>query len=241
MKLIFCTLAALGPTHLIGVTAAGEEKAIGEDFVELLRVVEDKDGTTNVRSGPSQKDKVTGTVQSGAVVGAGEQKGDWTYVEVESSEGDDHYIHSSRLKKLEGWKQFTAEKSGKEDTGTARAAGMEAVVKAAAFVEKDHKVTRDKDGHAEKLDGKHFWGTDGELPKKSLSLTVTLDGKAIAVPAEAVRDLYEPDMTALVILTLGKPGEQAVVAMWNSDGAGGYLIAWSFVAGKYAGRTIVVP
>ena len=58
---------------------------------------------------------------------------------------------------------------------------------------------------------------------------------------EATRDLFEPDMESLVILTPGKPAAQLVVAMWNSDGAGGYLVAWSFVNGTYAGRTVMSP
>ena len=77
--------------------------------------------------------------------------------------------------------------------------------------------------------------------EKSLALTVKLNGRAVEIPAEATRDLFEPDMDALVILTPGKPAAQMVVAMWNSDGAGGYLVAWSFVNGKYAGRTVMSP
>ena len=111
---------------------------------------------------------------------------------------------------------------------------------AAPFVEKDHKITREKDGPS-LVDGRHPWGTDGGLPAKSLALIVKLDGKAVAVPAEATHDLFEPDMNSLVILTPGKPAAQMVVAMRNSDGAGGYLVAWSFVDGRYAGRTVMAP
>lgn len=105
--------------------------------------------------------------------------------------------------------------------------------------QEDHKITK-KDGET-LVDGRHVWGRDGGLPEKSLALTVKLDGKAVKIPAEAVRDLFEPEMDSLVILTPGKPAAQMVVAMWNSDGAGGYLVAWSFVNGKYAGRTVMAP
>ena len=91
------------------------------------------------------------------------------------------------------------------------------------------------------MHGRHPWGVDGGLPTRSLALAVKLDGKTVAVPAEATRDLFEPDMESLVILTPGKPAAQLVVAMWNSDGAGGYLVAWSFVNGTYAGRTVMSP
>ncbi len=225
---------------LCGTARAGKEKAIEESFTEALRVVEDKDGYTNIRSGPSTTDKVAGKAQTGSVVSVGEKKGDWTLVMDDSGAGKDLYIHGTRLKKLEGWKQYAADSGGTETKGTVTAGALVATVTAVPFVEKDHKIKKNKDGLVEKVDGSTVWGTDGTLPTKSLGLTVTLNGKAVTVPAEATHDLYEPSMESLVILTSGKPEEQAVVAMWNSDGAGGYMVAWSFVNGKYAGRTIFV-
>ncbi len=211
-----------------------------QSFTEMLRVVEDKEGAANVRAAAAMDAKVTGKVISGAVVGAFSTSGDWTEIESSGSAAPDQFMHKSRLKKLDGWKQMKAAKGSTEDKATATYAGAEAVVTAAAFVEKDHKITKAKDGPT-LVDGRHPWGVDGGLPARSLALTLKLDGKAVAIPAEATRDLFEPDMDSLVILTPGKPAAQMVVAMWNSDGAGGYLVAWSFVNGKYAGRTVMSP
>ena len=203
-------------------------------------MVEDKDGAANVRAAASLEAKVTGKVASGAVVAAFSSKGDWTKIECSGSAAADQFMHNSRLKKLEGWKQAKAAKGGTPDKGTVSFGGGTAVVTSSAFVEKDHKITREKDGPT-LVDGRHPWGVDGGLPARSLALAVKLNGKSVAVPAEATRDLFEPDMDSLVILTPGKPAAQMVVAMWNSDGAGGYLVAWSFVNGKYAGRTVMAP
>ena len=218
---------------------AQEATAVEESFTELLRVVEDKDGTTNVRAGAALDAKVTGKVTSGAVVSAFSGKGDWTEIDAGGDYEGDQFIHGSRLKKLDGWKQMKAAQGGAEDKGTVTYAGAEAVVTAAAFVEKDHKITKNEEETL--VDGRHIWGRDGGLPAKSLALAVKVDGKAVVIPAEATRDLFEPNMESLVILTPGKPAAQMVVAMWNSDGAGGYLVAWSFVNGKYAGRTVMAP
>jgi hypothetical protein len=113
-------------------------------------------------------------------------------------------------------------------------------VTAAPFVEKDHKVTRDAE-HGLRIDGRAVHGTDGALPQKSLSLTVSIHGKALELPPEATHDLYEPSMDTLMLLTPARPAEHMAVIMWNSDGAGGYMVAWSFVKGRYAGRTLFVP
>ncbi len=240
MKFLSLSAAVLTLALVRVSTGAQEAAAVDEGFTELLRVVDDKDGSSNVRAEASLEAKVTGKVTSGAVVAASSSKGDWTEIDAGGEQDGDHYIHSSRLKKLVGWKQIAAAKGSTPDKGRVSHAGAEVAVTAAAFVEKEHKITKDKDDQS-LVDGRHPWGTDGGLPTKSLALAVKLDGKAVTLPVEATRNLFEPDMDSLVILTPGKPAAQMVVAMWNSDGAGGYLVAWSFVNGKYAGRTVMAP
>ena len=219
---------------------AQEATAIDESFSEVLRVVDDKEGAANVRAAASLESQVAGKVASGTVVAAFSAKGDWTEIECSASAAPDQFMHSSRLKKLKGWKQMKVAKGHTADKGTATYAGAEATVTSAPFVEKEHKIKKEKDGPT-LVDGRHPWGVDGGLPSRSLALSVKLDGKAVEVPAEATHDLFQPSMDSLVILTPGKPAAQLVVAMWNSDGAGGYLVAWSFVNGKYAGRTVMAP
>jgi hypothetical protein len=219
---------------------AGEPKALDESFIEILRVVEDKDGTTNVRAAASLDAKVSGKVTSGAVVSVFPGKGDWTEIDAGGDQYGDQFIHSSRLKKLDGWKQVSAAKSDGDEKGIVSHSGAEVTVTSAKFAEKDHKVSKNKEG-ALLVDGHHPWGTDGSVPTRSLSLTVTLNEKSVTIPPTATADLFEPDMSQLFLLTPGDPAKQMVVAMWNSDGAGGYLVAWSFVNGRYAGRTVMAP
>jgi len=239
MKMLrLCTLLPLFLTAT-GLRA-GEPKALDGSFTEILRVVEDKDGTTNVRTGASLDAKVSGKVTSGAVVSAFSGKGDWTEVDAGGDPSGDQFIHSSRLRKLDGWKQVTAAKAESDDQGSVSHGGAAVTVTAAKFVEKDHKITKDREG-ALLVDGRHPWGTDGTLPAQSLALTVKLNDKPVTIPAAATADLFEPDMSQLFLLTPGDPAKQMVVAMWNSDGAGGYLVAWSFVNGRYAGRTVMAP
>ena len=137
------------------------------------------------------------------------------------------------------WKQNAGRRRGGRQSKLVKHAGFEAKVTAAAFVAADHKIAKDKEG-ATLVDGIRIWGTDGGVPRRTLSLAVTFDGKAIRIPAEAVRDLFEPGMDTLVLLSPAKPAGQAVVLMMNSDGAGAYCVAWAFSGGTYRGRTVFV-
>ena len=117
---------------------------------------------------------------------------------------------------------------------------MEVTVTSVQFVAKEHKVTKTEEG-ATVVDGKEIWGVDGGVPDKAMSLTVNIDGKAVSLPASAITDLFQPNLETLTILTPPKPSGPTIVLMQNSDGAGGYTVAWSFAGGKYVDREILGP
>lgn len=208
------------------------------EVVEMLRLVEDKDGFVNLRARGSLESKVAGKVLSGSVVTVEEVMGDWAKISDDSGEERDLFVHNSRLKKLDGWKQTAGAPDKDGNAARVKSGGMEAKVTASPFVAAEHKITKNKE-IVKQVDGHAIWGTDGDLPKKTLALTLTVDGKPVTLPAEATHDLYEPNMESLALLTPGKPGEHALVVMQNSDGAGGYTVVWAIAAGKYVGRTII--
>lgn len=216
------------------------EVALEPDFADYLRVVEDQDGYANIRSGPSLNHKVLGKALSGSLVTTWDQKGEWARIEDDSGASRELFLHSSRLKKLNGWKQFKPAR-GDGESVTLSVGGLEVEVRALPFVVKDHEISRNKDGFIHKVDGHHIWGTDGSMPDKALALRVKRQGQDVQIPAAATQDLYQPQLDTLALITPGNPGEHAAIVMWNSDGAGGYMVAWSLVNGQYAGRTIFVP
>jgi hypothetical protein len=217
------------------------ESLVDELILDSLRVVEDSDGQTNVRSGPSIEAKVVGHVASGSVVAVdAAAKGAWRKLSYDDWAHAPHYIHSSRLKKMDAWKQFEVGDVSDKDLGSLKLAGLEVSVRSAPFVAADHQITRDSQG-IHLVDGKSPWGQDGGLPKQSLSLAVTQNGKPVVIPKEAVQNLFEPNMDSLTLLTPSNPSDHAVVLMINSDGAGGYCVAWSFQNGRYLGRVVFCP
>ena len=61
-------------------------------------------------------------------------------------------------------------------------------------------------------------------------------------PAEALTDVFEPNLTERSTCVMADPETDAIYLVgWNSDGAGGYVIAFRFEDGKYAGRIALSP
>lgn len=216
---------------------------LGEDMLELFRVVEDADGYVNVRSGASTSAPVLGRVATGCAVAVGTSKGGWRRIEDETGAGKTLYIHGSRLKEIGSWKQTRGRPETRDRSASVEAGGLRVRVVEMPFDAGAHRLVRPKAGEDGQLtiDGHRVIGTDGEVPSASLVLEVTLRGKPVVVPAEATRDLYEPRLGEpddLVLLTPGEAADHALVFLWGSDGAGGYAVSWSFWNGRYVGRAV---
>jgi hypothetical protein len=232
---LVCALSALG-------NAYSQQAALVDDFIlDAARVVNDPDGFANVRSGPSLKSKIVDQVISGGVVTVEEAlAGDWA--KLTSGDGGDppRYMHATRLSKINDWKQIGAHPTADGKTCLAQLPGFEVQVRRIPFKADEHVITRDDQG-VHLVDGKMPWGRDGGLPEASLVLAVRQGGKSVAIPAAATRDLYEPNMDSLFVLTPSDPAGQALVLMLNSDGAGAYGVIWAFQNGSYRGRAVFNP
>jgi len=238
MKVIHFAMLLMGALP----SAWGQSGAlVDEEILATLRVVEDPDGQSNLRAEPTLKAKVVGQVPSGSVVAVDTpNKGEWAKLSYGDLGNTPRYIHTSRLKKLNAWKQIAVSDSSNDNLGVLKHAGIDVRVMATPFVAADHKITRDKQG-MHLVDGKSPWGQDGGIPKLSLSLAVTQNGDPVAIPKVATQNLFEPNMDSLVLLTPSNAGDHAVVLMMNSDGAGGYCVVWAFQKGSYRGRAVFHP
>lgn len=244
MKTTPAGLLLLSLAGMLTMTARGAdnlEQLLEQEVVKVLRMVEDPDGQTNVRSGPSTKAKVVAQVPSGSVVSVFPEDAKDGWERIDSSSDDEHYIHSSRLKSVTAWKQLGAPTlGGNDESAVLKQAGAEIVVKSRPFNAKEHTITKDEN-HQPLVDGGQIWGRDGDLPAHSIEMSVKLGGKEVPLPKEALQHLYEPFMQSLVLLTPGDPAKQALIVMTNGDGAGGYCVAWAFENGGYRGRVVFVP
>lgn len=241
MKTTLLALLITLPCMATAYAADNLEQLLDQEIVKVLRMVEDPDGQTNVRSAPSTKAKVVAQVPSGSVVSVFPEDAKDGWERIDSGSEDEHYIHSSRLKSVKGWKQFGAPTLGGDDkSAVLKQAGAEIVVKSRPFNAKEHTITKDENDQP-LVDGGQIWGRDGDLPAHSIEMSVKLGGKEVPLPKEALQHLYEPFMESLVLLTPGDPAKQALIVMTNGDGAGGYCVAWAFENGGYRGRAVFVP
>jgi hypothetical protein len=99
------------------------------------------------------------------------------------------------------------------------------------------------------IDGKPFFGTDGEVPRTRIKSVIFQNGKQLfRFPAYAISGLYEPNfyyrnfqdntlqLTCKVFQSLDK--RRHYIYMQNSDGAGGYVLTWVIQDNKYLTRVI---
>jgi hypothetical protein len=229
------------PTFLtIGFSASllANPVIVDSETRNMLRLVQDPDGHSNIRSAANLSAPVIGKIMSGGPVFVlMEPKSGFHQVFIDyAKDKRDSFIHTSRLQPITKWKAF----GPGAHPGAVKQDGFEAVVKAAPFVVSEHQISRDAQGMV-KVNGKSPWGQDGGMPRHILLLEVFLNGKKIDLPQEATDNLYEPSLTSLVLLTPDDPSRKAILMMVNSDGAGGYYVAWGFEDGVYRGRSVMSP
>ena len=86
-----------------------------------------------------------------------------------------------------------------------------------------------------------IWGTDGGLPRtRYASITIEQGKKKLTLPDEAIGDLFQPNLDSTKVFHDPKTKTTFITAL-NSDGAGGYAVAFKIVDGKYVARHVLGP
>ncbi len=236
MKAIFIITLLLSQT-LFGIAQA--KFTFNDDMV--YAVIKDSDSYINVRSAPNNHSPILGKIYKYHVFSCESDKTNWwkaLHIEYDANHKSswlEGYIHKSRVTLLSTWVTIKRENIF-ADSCVFKNNGLSIVVKKTAFQPKKHKVVK-KSQDLLFIDGKGFWGTDGEIPKESISkLTIKKNGKSIIIPGNAFDDLYEPHFKTLSICN--GPENTWFIKMTNSDGAGGYDIIWIFKDDKYLMRYV---
>ena len=93
------------------------------------------------------------------------------------------------------------------------------------FSSKNRNIKKEEGKWITSIDGKKPWGTDGGFPKIQIeSIDVKINDEEILIEKQYFQNLFEISDTFKVI----KSGEYFIVYQSNSDGAGGYDLAWVF-------------
>ena len=208
----------------------------------FFAVINDKDGYVNVRKEKSVHSRVLKKLDNNTLIFVfvydKAHDGNWIYVDNEG------YIYNDRVKWIE---ELPKVAKGVEKKNAIHFSGKD--IQVALSTEKFdkskhsfkyHKEYRDM---IEKIDGKPFWGTDGEMPREEYkNIQIYINGKQVFIPKSAYDDLYEPTFyTENNSVYYDKEHDSYYIVATNSDGAGTYMVCWQIEKGIYKGRKIGIP
>ena len=205
-------------------------------------VINDKDGYVNVRKEKSVHSKVLKKLDNNTLIFVLEydkaQEGNWIYADNEG------YIYNDRVKWIHNFPQI-AKGIAKGNTIVFEGKEIQVTLATEKFDKDKHSFKYHKEYRdiIEKIDGKPFWGTDGNIPKKEYkSIEVKIRGKQVSIPKSAYSDLYESYLyTEFNSVYYDKDNDILYIVADNGDGAGAYMVCWQIEKGVYKGRKVGIP
>ena len=205
-------------------------------------VINDKDGYVNVRKEKSVHSKVLKKLDNNTLIFVLEydkaQEGNWIYADNEG------YIYNDRVKWIEKLPKI-AKGIAKGNTIVFEGKEIQVVLSTEKFDKSKHSFKYHKEYRdiIEKIDGKLFWGTDGNMPKREYkSIEVKIRGKQVFIPQSAYSDLYQPNLyTEFNSVHYDKDNDILYIVANNGDGAGAYMVCWQIEKGVYKGRKVGIP
>ncbi|HEY9000232.1 MAG TPA: SH3 domain-containing protein [Mucilaginibacter sp.] len=231
----------------LNIVAHAQQQFQFNDDDLVYAVIKDSDGYVNVRKEPSANASIVSKIYTNSIFSCQPNKTNWWKVlQVDNSNRSnwtEGYIYKDKVLLLKNWKVVKRQNAAL-DSGIFEKNSTVIIIKQKAFNYKQHKLSYTKSNPKEniksellQIDGKRFWGTDGEIPKKVLaSVKIIVNKHSIILSKSAFDDLYEPHLNKISICH--GTDDTLYISMLNSDGAGGYTIIWEFKGGKYIGRYI---
>ena len=205
-------------------------------------VINDKDGYVNVRKEKSVHSKVLKKLDNNTLIFVfvydKAQDGNWIHPDYEG------YIYNDRVKWIHKFPQI-AKGIAKGNTIVFEGKEIQVTLATEKFDKDKHSFKYHKEYRdvIEKIDGKPFWGTDGNMPKKEYkSIEVKIGGKQVSIPQSTYSDLYQPNLyTDLNFVYYDKDSDILYIVANNGDGAGAYMVCWQIEKGVYKGRKVGIP
>ena len=205
-------------------------------------VINDKDGYVNVRKEKSVHSKVLKKLDNNTLIFVLEydkaHDGNWIYADNEG------YIYNDRVKWIHNFPQID-KAIAKGNTIVFEGKEIQVVLSTEKFDKSKHSFKYHKEYRdvIEKIDGKLFWGTDGNMPKREYkSIEVKIRGKQVPIPKSAYNDLYESSLyIEFNSVHYDKDNDILYIVANNGDGAGSYMVCWQIEKGLYKGRKVGIP
>lgn len=204
-------------------------------------IIKDKDGFVNVRKEPNAKSEIIGKLYIDDIFSYDPESESVAWIQIykedikNENEFINGYIDKTRLFPLSKFKSLNRIHLGLRSASVSNDS-ISITIKSSAFKAQSHKL-RYRTGELLSIDGKHIWGTDGNVPKvKITDVNVSLNNTPIIIPKREFDDLYEPNFK-MFRAYLSKNGT-IYIEIDNSDGAGAYTIIWVIKDHNYLKRYI---
>ena len=203
--------------------------------------VNDKDGYTNIRIAGGTGEKIVDTLRNGHLVYGMERKGNWVNIDYSRKNKDlNGWIYADRIELVTDLPMFD-KKSESQNQVVLQMASIRIIVSQQKFNRANYKLSyyKESPGNIEFINGKQYWGTDGEQPKMEYGPIQILFGKKkVTLPKLAVDNLFQPTLASL-LANYDKENDILYIQSSNSDGAGYYEVIWKIERGVYKDRYIV--
>lgn len=204
-----------------------------------LAVVVDADGYANLRDFQDRK-KVVGKVLSGDLVYCFGATDGWEEVDYTNIDGETGWalIHQSRLKDISKFTKIPMIRSSLTSANLKKDS-IQVVLTEKKFVLGNRKIKKEKEYNViVEIDNKPYWGCDGGLPQSEYkSIDITMGSSTISIPAEAICDLFNPNLSSTQV-NYDSKNDVLYIQSMNSDGAGGYVVCWIIEKRKYKKRFV---
>lgn len=203
-------------------------------------IIKDNDGYVNVRNEAQKGNNISDKLENGFVIYGFQPDNNWVGIDYSKNNKDKSgYVYKDRIKYVS---EFTKIPLIKETSAKVvfQKDSLNIIIESKKFDSKTAKLAYLKNDKSilEKINGKKFFGTDGNIPRTTYKLiTVTTGNKTIDFSKDAFDDLFEPNFSYMEI-NYDKKNDILYIASSNGDGAGGYEILWVIEKGKYKERKI---
>ncbi len=104
-------------------------------------------------------------------------------------------------------------------------------------------------GYVYKINGRHFWGIDGQVPSRQVvAVRIYYGDRRVDLPTRAFRDIFEPNFCFRTSLLgsrechskafMSADGERIYIYMRNGRIPSLYEVTWIISRGEYLGRVV---
>jgi hypothetical protein len=209
-----------------------------------LAIISDKDGYSNVRTSAESGGKISDTLHNGPFVFCSDEtKGNWSNIFYSKNDQElSGYVYHDRIKFISDYERIPALPI-QINPSTYGKDSIKIILTVEKFDKSRCRVSYSKDSHSQIqfiqfINGKQYWGTDGEQPKTEYkSILIIIGNRKITLPWAAIENLFEPSIYNTQV-NYDRKNDILYIQSYNSDGAGGYEVIWRIGGGTYKDRYI---